>query len=81
MTTVPSDLTETVKSAFAEVLQISSPSSDDDFFELGGDSMAAIEIVSTLEEKLGVSVGVEEIFDFSTPAQLATRVAELRTGA
>jgi acyl carrier protein len=82
MTTVPSeDVTETVARVFAAVLQTESPAPDDDFFEAGGDSMAAIEIVSTLEEELGVSVGVEEIFDFSTPARLAARVAELRTNA
>ena len=48
------------------------PSSD--FFELGGDSLRAVVLVSLLERDLGRRVGIGELIDAPTPAALASRL-------
>ncbi|WP_425585933.1 acyl carrier protein [Streptomyces thioluteus] len=40
---------------------------DDDFFELGGDSLAAVDAVSVLHETYQVDLGVDEFADLRTP--------------
>ncbi|MFI6541285.1 SDR family NAD(P)-dependent oxidoreductase [Nonomuraea sp. NPDC050547] len=48
---------------------------DDDFFELGGDSFTAVELVEEIRRAFSVDVGIAAIFDHPTVAEL---VAELR---
>ncbi|MFD9947293.1 SDR family NAD(P)-dependent oxidoreductase [Nonomuraea sp. NPDC059023] len=48
---------------------------DDDFFELGGDSFTAVELVEEIRRAFGVDVGIAAIFDHPTVTEL---VAELR---
>ena len=47
---------------------------DDDFFELGGDSLAAIEAAATIEEEFGCELSIEDIFKMSGVADLSTLV-------
>ncbi|WP_020104823.1 non-ribosomal peptide synthetase [Nocardia sp. 348MFTsu5.1] len=44
---------------------------EDDFFALGGHSLLAIRVSNTLGERLGVSVGMRDLFENPTIAQLA----------
>jgi len=46
---------------------------DDDFFELGGDSLRAVDLVSLLEEQYGRRVAIGELVDAPTPASLVER--------
>ncbi|MBO0454912.1 non-ribosomal peptide synthetase [Candidatus Enterococcus murrayae] len=46
--------------AFEEILGVTMPSIEDDFFELGGDSIKAIRLVSKIREA-GLSITVQEI--------------------
>ncbi|MFI9550621.1 type I polyketide synthase [Nonomuraea endophytica] len=48
---------------------------DDDFFDLGGDSFTAVELVEEIRRAFSVDVGIAAIFDHPTVAEL---VAELR---
>ena len=43
----------------------------DNFLDLGGNSLTAIQVIGKLEEELGVQVAIEE-FIFQTLGQLAT---------
>ncbi|MFI6291270.1 SDR family NAD(P)-dependent oxidoreductase [Nonomuraea sp. NPDC050790] len=48
---------------------------DEDFFELGGDSFTAVELVEEIRRAFDVDVGIAAVFDHPTVAELA---AELR---
>jgi amino acid adenylation domain-containing protein/thioester reductase-like protein len=55
---------------FATVLGLSEVSVDDDFFELGGDSIIAIRLVSRAR-KMNLSINPRWVFQYRTPAVLA----------
>ena len=57
--------------AYRKVLDDPSVSADDDFFELGGDSFQAMDIIAALEEATGKQVSAGVIFAFPTAAGLA----------
>jgi phthiocerol/phenolphthiocerol synthesis type-I polyketide synthase E len=48
---------------------------DDDFFELNGDSLAALEIAAALESRLGRSISVTDVLDYPRPRALAAHLA------
>jgi len=55
---------------------------DDDFFELGGDSLAAIEAAAVIEEELGFELSIEDIFIASGVGDLSELVWQgLRAGS
>lgn len=47
---------------------------DDDFFELGGDSLAAIEVAATIEDEFGYELSIEDIFRVSGAGDLSMLV-------
>ncbi len=50
---------------------------DDDYAELGGDSFAAVEIVSALAERCGARLGLAEFQQLGTARAVAARLGEL----
>jgi acyl transferase domain-containing protein len=73
----PDEIVETGALLFAEVLLVPEVAPDDDFFELGGDSLIAIGLVSRVEEAFGVSPPPEELVATATPTGFARAIAEL----
>ncbi|MFH5207321.1 amino acid adenylation domain-containing protein, partial [Antrihabitans sp. NCIMB 15449] len=67
---------EIVANTFAEVLGSDRVGLDDDFFELGGNSLIATQVVSRLSAALDTPVGVREMFEASTVAGLVARIAQ-----
>nr|WP_281190167.1 non-ribosomal peptide synthetase [Millisia brevis] len=72
----PTSATElAVAEAFAEVLDSSAPvGRDDDFFDRGGHSLAAVRVTDLLRGRLEVAVPVAWLFTHPTVAALAQRI-------
>ncbi|MGW2182446.1 SDR family NAD(P)-dependent oxidoreductase [Streptomyces sp. NPDC001732] len=51
---------------------------EDDFFETGGDSLAAVQLVERVREDLGVELPISALFDHPTLAEFSAAVEEAR---
>ncbi len=60
------------------LLKISSIGIHDNFFDLGGHSLMALQIVSRIEEAFGVELSVRSLFEAATLTELAELVAAAR---
>lgn len=58
-------------SLWQRVLEVPSIDRDANFFELGGDSLIALEVVVTIEETLGTSIMLTKLYERPTVAELA----------
>ncbi len=63
----------TLCAVFAEVLGVETVGIDDGFFDLGGDSLVAIEIANRCR-RAGLAVRVRDLFEAPTVARIAERV-------
>ncbi|MFC7545969.1 phosphopantetheine-binding protein [Plantactinospora sp. GCM10030261] len=80
------DLSASIGKVMGDVLQRAALTADEDFFDSGGDSLRAIEVLQQLPTAEGVSSAVgstdmqaillEEIFEKPTPSALATVISE-----
>ena len=68
------EILQAVKNAFESVLGAENPSDDDDFFELGGDSLMALSLFLQIEEATGQTLPLTAIYDASTVAKLTDRL-------
>jgi acyl carrier protein len=72
---------ETLASIWKEVLHLGRVGPDDDFFEVGGQSVAMVRVISRIREALGVEVSPLTFFAEPTIGGLARSVAELSAKA
>ena len=61
---------------FADVLGLERVGLDDDFFELGGDSLGVIELLAAIADELGVELAATAVLEAPTVEQLAIRIAQ-----
>lgn len=57
-------------------LEIDDVSLDDNYYDLGGDSLTAVEIVSELRDLLKVTITIDQFTDMETPNDLITFINE-----
>ncbi|MDH6131464.1 acyl transferase domain-containing protein [Kitasatospora sp. MAA4] len=62
---------------FGKVLGDSEDIAERDFFELGGDSLSAVQLLSLVEDAFGVAPPMEAIFDAPTVPEFAAVVVDL----
>jgi amino acid adenylation domain-containing protein len=60
---------------FAELLRLDRVGSQDDFFDLGGDSLSVIEAILRLEKSFGRRVSPTDFLESPTPAGLGARIS------
>ncbi|MFD4672027.1 amino acid adenylation domain-containing protein [Lentzea sp. NPDC058450] len=65
------DAERVVADVWQEVLRVARVGADDDFFELGGDSILSIQVASRLRSALGADVSPRQMFDTPTVRALA----------
>ncbi len=65
------DVEKQVAGVFAEVLEVDQVGADDDFFDAGGNSLAAVHLSWRLRDSFGVELPLETVFTSRTPAALA----------
>jgi len=69
------DAERAVLGAFHRVLGVEA-GLDDDFFDLGGDSLSAIELLVEIGRELGAELSVADLLERATPFALAARAGE-----
>ncbi|WP_456291402.1 non-ribosomal peptide synthase/polyketide synthase, partial [Rhodococcus erythropolis] len=75
------EIERVVADVFADVLGVERVGIDDDFFELGGNSLVATQLVTRVGSALGVQLGVRELFESTTVATLAARAESVAGNA
>ena len=70
--TTTHDVPELIVSLYRDSLGDDSLDIDSDFFESGGDSLAAFQITAGLQDALGVEVSVALVFAYPSPEDLAS---------
>ncbi|MCB2251007.1 non-ribosomal peptide synthetase [Pseudomonas chlororaphis] len=73
-----SALQDLVGRIWREQLQVEQVASDDHFFLLGGNSIAATQVVARLREELGLELNLRLLFEAPTLGGFAARVAQLQ---
>lgn len=68
---------EILRCVFAEILGQERVGPDDNFFFLGGHSMAALRLVKRVSADLGIDVHIRDLFSAPTPAALGRRLGRL----
>ena len=70
-----------IAAIWGDTLGIASPGVNDNFFDVGGDSLKAAQVVTTLRLDFGVDVGMRHLFEAPTIAGLAEIVDVLAVAA
>ncbi len=76
---VDPELLALVRDRFAEALRQPGLGADGSFFDHGGHSLLAMELVMALEDAIGLAVPVADLYDHPTPRALARHLAIDRT--
>ncbi|MBG0824954.1 SDR family NAD(P)-dependent oxidoreductase [Planomonospora sp. ID91781] len=72
------ELEATIARVWSDGLGVPGVGVDDDFFELGGNSLIAVQLVSALRKAVGVKLPMRSLFEAPTVAELAVVVERLR---
>ena len=71
---------EVITSAWAQALGVESVRPDDDFYQLGGNSLLATQVVSRLRRAFDIELSVRALFEESTADGLAAHIDALLKG-
>lgn len=65
-----------LQSLWCRILRISQAGLDDNFFDLGGDSLLLVAVHSNLQKMLSLDISITDLFEFTTIRKLARHIAE-----
>ncbi|WP_433256785.1 SDR family NAD(P)-dependent oxidoreductase [Streptosporangium sp. CA-135522] len=72
------ELEATIARVWSDGLGVPRVGVDDDFFELGGNSLVAVQLIASLRKAVGVKLPMRSLFESPTVAELAAVVERLR---
>ena len=75
--TQATDLVARVSAIWKEVLSLDQVSLEDDFFDLGGHSLMATQMIADVRDAFDITLTVKDIFTNPTLAELAARIREV----
>ncbi|MFC4061552.1 SDR family NAD(P)-dependent oxidoreductase [Planomonospora corallina] len=75
------ELEATIARVWSDGLGVPRVGVDDDFFELGGNSLIAVQLIAALRKAVGVKLPMRSLFESPTVAELAVVVERLRAAA
>jgi acyl carrier protein len=75
------DIERQLAQIWAEVLHIAPPGPDDDFFEIGGDSLLATKVILLIRRTWQVDFTVRLLLDAPVLSDLAAEVRQLRAAS
>jgi acyl transferase domain-containing protein len=67
-------IVKTVISIWEPLFGIKGIAADGDFFAMGGDSLMGIQLLARLNERFGVRLGLQSLFDHPTPAGIGAKL-------
>ncbi|WP_240503673.1 MULTISPECIES: non-ribosomal peptide synthetase/type I polyketide synthase [Pseudoalteromonas] len=68
---------ETLLQCYANILQRETLATTQSFFDIGGNSVLAMQLVSSINAAFGVRITVADVFDYPSILQLAQRIDDL----
>ena len=68
-----------ISEIFAQILELSDVAAEDDFFDLGGNSITVMRLIAMIRQQFGVELTVTEIFENSSVQALAKAVTHSKT--
>ncbi|MGZ9186651.1 MAG: phosphopantetheine-binding protein, partial [Candidatus Binatia bacterium] len=68
------DFQRAVATIFAEVVGVEQVGATDDFFDLGGDSLRAFQVISRIRARFDINLSIATVFAKSTVAELADEI-------
>lgn len=70
-----SQINSIVKNSWVSILEFDNFSDDEDFFELGGTSLSALDMIDEIEKNIeGIKILYEEIYSYSTVSKLVKKI-------
>ncbi|MDG2170625.1 MAG: amino acid adenylation domain-containing protein, partial [Opitutales bacterium] len=74
VTSALSQTEQAVATIWSDILEIDLPGLDEDFFDLGGHSLIAFQVINRLRNTLDVEISLRELFDHPTVAELSAYI-------
>ena len=74
------ELLDHITGVWEDVLGLDRIAPDEDFFALGGHSLAAVRTAARIGEELGCDLSLRAVFEHRTVAALATEVMKVGAG-
>ncbi|MEW2403444.1 amino acid adenylation domain-containing protein [Streptomyces sp. NPDC046862] len=72
---------EAMCALFAEVLKVDRVGIDDNFFNLGGNSLTATRLIGQMRRRLGIETSIRTLFQHPSIAELSGRVTTAKAGS
>lgn len=73
----PSTLEQMIVEAWRRVLRVEHIGPDDNFFDLGGDSLQLLAVHSNLQKALETEIAITDLFEFTTVRRLAAHLGKI----